>query len=84
MRNKFNYNELVMISGNGKLHGNVKKEFGFIIEKDMIYKDYYVELFNKKKDWFSEKNIKRVFENKKTKQKNTKLDYVLLKMDLNL
>ena len=67
MRNKFNYNELVMISGNGKLHGNVKKEFGFIIEKDMIYKDYYVELFNKKKDWFSEKNIKRVFENKKNK-----------------
>lgn len=67
MRNKFNYNELVKISGSGKIYGNIKDEFGFILEKDMIYGDYYVELFNKKKDWFNEKDIKRVFNKKRNK-----------------
>lgn len=67
MRNKFNYNELVKISGSGKIYGKIKDEFGFILEKDMIYGDYYVELFNKKKDWFNEKDITRVFNKKRNK-----------------
>lgn len=67
MRNKFNYNELVKISGSGKIYGNIKDEFGFILEKDMIYGDYYVELFNKQKDWFNEKDITRVFNKKRNK-----------------
>ena len=67
MRNKFNYNELVKISGSGKIYGNIKDEFGFILEKDMIYGDYYVELFNNKKDWFKEKDITRVFNKKRNK-----------------
>lgn len=67
MRNKFNYNELVKISGSGKIYGNIKNEFGFILEKDVIYGDYYVELFNKKRDWFNEKDITRVFNKKRNK-----------------
>lgn len=67
MRNKFNYNELVKISGSGKIYGKIKDEFGFILEKDMIYGDYYVELFNKKKDWFNKKDITRVFNKKRNK-----------------
>lgn len=89
MRNKFNYNELVKISGSGKIYGNIKDEFGFILEKDMIYGDYYVELFNKKKDWFNEKDIKRVFNKKRNKTEKyqirlctTKKGFELIKEEL--
>jgi len=89
MRNKFNYNELVKISGSGKIYGNIKDEFGFILEKDMIYGDYYVELFNKKKDWFNEKDIKRVFNKKRNKTEKyqirlctTKYGFELIKEEL--
>lgn len=89
MRNKFNYNELVKISGSGKIYGNIKDEFGFILEKDMIYGDYYVELFNKKKDWFNEKDIKRVFNKKRNKTEKyqirlctTKEGFELIKEEL--
>ena len=34
MRNKYNYGELVKISGMGKNFGEVKNRLGFIIRKD--------------------------------------------------
>ncbi len=89
MRNKFNYNELVKISGSWKIYWNIKNEFGFILEKDVIYGDYYVELFNKKRDWFNEKDITRVFNKKRNKTEKyqirlctTKNGFELIKEEL--
>lgn len=67
MRNKFNYNELVVVNGVGKLYGNIKNKLGFIIEKDPFYQDYYIDLIFGNKDWFQEKDIKRVLGHKKNK-----------------
>ena len=64
MRNKYNYGELVKVSGNGKIYGKVKNKLGLIIEKDTFYKDYYIDLFSNKKDWFNENEITKVFNNK--------------------
>ena len=55
MRNKYNYGELVLVNGKGKLYGKKYKNLGFIIEKDFYYDDYYVEFIFDKKDWFTEK-----------------------------
>ena len=60
MRNKYNYNELVVVSGIGKLYGKIKNKLGFIIEKDPFFQDYYIDLVFGKRDWFQEKDIKRV------------------------
>lgn len=49
------------------MYGKVKNKLGFIIEKDSYYDDYYVDLIFAKKDWFEEKDIKRVFGIKKNK-----------------
>ncbi len=67
MRNKFNYNELVKVSGIGKNHGTIKNKLGFIIEKDTYYNDYCIDLIFGKKDWYAEKNIERVLGPKKNK-----------------
>lgn len=67
MRNKYNYNELVIVNGKGKLYGRVKNKLGFIIEKDPFYQDYYIDLIFGNKDWFQEKEIKRVLGSKKNK-----------------
>ena len=39
MRNKYSYNELVKVSGEGKIFGNVKNKLGFIIKKDEFFED---------------------------------------------
>ena len=44
MRSKYNYDELVKVSGIGRLYGKVKNKLGFILEKDTYYNDYYVQL----------------------------------------
>lgn len=67
MRNKYNYNELVVVSGIGKLYGKIKNKLGFIIEKDPFFQDYYIDLVFGKTDWFQEKDIKRVLGIKKNK-----------------
>ena len=67
MRNKYNYDELVVVNGIGKLYGKVKNKLGFIKEKDPFFQDYYVDLIFGKKDWFKEKNLKRVLGTKKNK-----------------
>lgn len=67
MRNKFNYNELVKVSGIGKNYGIVKNKLGFIIEKDKYYNDYCVDLIFGRKDWYEEKFIERVLGTKKNK-----------------
>lgn len=67
MRNKYNYNELVVVSGIGKLYGKIKNKLGFIIEKDPFFQDYYIDLVFGKRDWFQEKDIKRVLGTKKNK-----------------
>ena len=40
MRNRYNYNELVRVNGEGKQFGKVENALGFIIEKDQFFDDY--------------------------------------------
>ena len=67
MRNKYSYNELVKVSGEGKIFGNIKNKLGFIIKKDEFFEDYYIDLIFSKKDWFNEESIERVFKKNKNK-----------------
>lgn len=67
MRNKYSYNELVKVSGEGKIFGNVKNKLGFIIKKDEFFEDYYIDLIFSEKDWFNEESIERVFKKNKNK-----------------
>lgn len=67
MRNKYNNGELILVDGKGKIYNTKFKGLGFIIEKDFYYDDYYIEMISGKKDWFKEKNIKRVLGTKRNK-----------------
>lgn len=67
MRNKYNYGELVKVSGIGKEYGRVDNRLGFIIRKDVFFEDYYVELLFGGKDWFNEEAIERIFREKRNK-----------------
>lgn len=67
MRNKYNYNELVKVSGIGKKLGKVDNKLGFIIRKDDFYEDYYIQLIFGEKDWFNEDSIERVLGEKRNK-----------------
>lgn len=67
MRNKYNYGELVIVNGVGKIGREVKNKLGFIIEKDYYYNEYYIDLIFEKKDWFKEKSIERILGQKKNK-----------------
>ena len=60
MRNRYNYGELVKVDGVGKQFGKVKNKLGFIIEKDIYYQEYYIEIIFGEKDWFSEESIERI------------------------
>jgi len=67
MRNRYNYGELVKVSGEGKQFGKVENTLGFIIKKDDFYDDYYIELIFGEKDWFNENSIERVLGEKRNK-----------------
>lgn len=67
MRNKYNIGELVQVNGIGKIYKKIINRLGFIVEKDFYYNDYYIELTSGKKDWFKERDIKRVLGNKNNK-----------------
>ena len=67
MRNRYNYNELVRVNGEGKQFGKVENALGFIIEKDQFFDDYYIELIFGKKDWFHESSIERILGEKRNK-----------------
>ena len=60
MRNKYNYGELVKISGIGKEFGKVENKLGFIIRKDDFYDDYYIDMIFGEMDWFNEVSLERV------------------------
>ena len=61
MKNRFKINELVKVSGFGKIYGNVKEKLGFIVERDEYFKDYYIDLIFGKSDWFEESSICKLF-----------------------
>lgn len=67
MRSKYNYGELVKVSGIGKEFGKVENKLGFIIRKDDFYDDYYVELIFGEKDWFNEEALERVLGEKRNR-----------------
>ena len=60
MKNKFKFDELVKVNGMGKQFGNVKNELGFVIERDIYYKDYNIQIVFGNEDWFEEESIKKV------------------------
>ena len=60
MRSKYNYGELVKVSGIGKEFGKVENKLGFIIRKDDFYDDYYIDMLFGERDWFSEDSLERV------------------------
>ncbi|MBP3254936.1 MAG: hypothetical protein J6M60_00380 [Clostridia bacterium] len=89
MRNKYNYGELVKVSGIGKEFGKVENRLGFIIEKDEWYEEYNIDLIFGPTDWFSEKSIERVLGEKRNKTEKyqvrlctTKDGYELLKNNI--
>lgn len=67
MRNKFNYEELVKVTGVGKELGKVENQLGFIVEKDEFYNDYCIEFLFGGKDWFTEDSLERIFDEKRNK-----------------
>jgi hypothetical protein len=67
MRNRYNYGELVKVSGTGKRIGKVENKLGFIIRKDEFFEDYYIDLVFGEKDWFNEESIERVLGEKRNK-----------------
>lgn len=67
MRNRYNYNELVKVNGEGKQFGKVENQLGFIIEKDQFYDEYYIDLIFGEKDWFNEDAIERILGEKRNK-----------------
>lgn len=67
MRSKYNYGELVKVSGIGKEFGKVKNKLGFIIRKDDFYDDYYIDMLFGERDWFSEDSLERVLGEKRNK-----------------
>lgn len=89
MRNKFNYGELVKVSGIGKEFGEVNNKLGFVIQKDDYYDDYYIEIIFGNKDWFNENSLERILEERKNKIDKyqirlctTKEGYELIKLNL--
>ena len=50
MRSKYNYGELVKVSGIGKEFGKVENKLGFIIRKDDFYDDYYIDMLFGERD----------------------------------
>lgn len=86
MRNKYNYGELVKVSGIGKQLGKVENKLGFIIRKDDFFDDYYIELLFGEKDWFNEESLERILGEKRNKTEKyqvrlctTKRGYDLIK-----
>ncbi len=86
MRNKYNYGELVKVTGIGKELGKVENKLGFIIRKDEFFEDYYIDLIFGEKDWFNESAIERVLGEKRNNTEKyqvrlctTKRGYELLK-----
>lgn len=89
MRNKYNYGELVKVSGIGKEFGEVNNKLGFVIQKDDYYDDYYIEIIFGNKDWFNEDSLERILEERKNKIDKyqirlctTKEGYELIKSNL--
>lgn len=89
MRNKYNCNELVQVTGIGKQFGKVEKQLGFIVRKDDFFEDYYIDLIFGEKDWFNEKSIKRILGKRKNKTERyqirlctTKKGYDLIKNNI--
>lgn len=86
MRNRYNYGELVKVSGIGKELGKVENKLGFIVRKDDFFEDYYIDLIFGEKDWFNENAIQRVLGEKRNRTEKyqvrlctTKQGYDLIK-----
>lgn len=74
MMNRYKKDELVVINGKGKLHGEkIENEVGIIKEKDYYFNQYLVEVLFGKDDWFKEKDLTRVFEKEQKKTKKYKV-----------
>lgn len=89
MRNRYNYGELVKVSGEGKQFGKVKNKLGFILKKDDFFEDYYIDLIFGEKDWFNEEALERILGEKRNKTEKyqvrlctTKQGYDLIKAKL--
>jgi len=67
MRSKYNYGELVKVSGVGKQFGKVKNKLGFVIGKDDFFDDYYIDLIFGESDWFKENELERILGDKRNK-----------------
>ena len=89
MRNKYNCNELVQVTGIGKQFGKVEKQLGFIVRKDDFFEDYYIYLIFGEKEKNKEKSIKRILGKRKNKTERyqirlctTKKGYDLIKNNI--
>lgn len=89
MRNRYNYGELVKVSGEGKQFGKVENKLGFIMKKDDFFEDYYIDLIFGEKDWFNEDAIERILGEKRNRTEKyqvrlctTKQGYDLIKAKL--
>jgi len=85
MKNKFKYGELVIVNGKGKIYNEKVRTFALVECKEYYYNEYLVDLLSsRKKDWFNEKDLKRVWERKNKKMEKFKVALAIEKRGLDI
>ncbi len=85
MKNKFKYGELVIAKGRGKISNKEFECLALVECKEYYYNEYLLNLLSSgSKDWFREKDIKRVLERKNKKMNKYKVVLAIDKRGLEI
>ena len=85
MKNKFKYGELVIAKGRGKISNKEFECLALVECKEYSYNEYLLNLLSSgSKDWFREKDIKRVLERKNKKMNKYKVVLAIDKRGLEI
>lgn len=85
MKNKFKYGELVIVKGKGKIANKEFEGLALVEYKEYYYNEYLLNvLSNGSKDWFREKDLKRVLERKNKKMNKYKVVLAIDKRGLDI
>ena len=70
MRNKFQKNHKVFVTGPGEKNGKIyKNKPGIVIERDLYYKDFLIRFYDNTEDWILQKYLRKPYERRKDKNK---------------
>ena len=85
MKNKFKYGELVIAKGRGKISNKEFEGLALVECKEYYYNEYLLNLLSSgSKDWFREKDLKRVLERKNKKMNKYKIVLAIDKRGLEI